>query len=298
LPCAVDVARYEEVERAAATIEAELGPIDVWVNNAMTTVFSPFAELDPDDFERSVGVTFLGQVWGTKAALDRMRPRDSGTIVNVGSALAFLGIPLQSPYCASKFACRGFTSSLRAELLHMRSNVHIGMVHLPAVNTPQFSWGKNMVTRRPMPVPPIYEPELAAAAIVWAAEHRRRSRILGSWNKLVVAAANVAPAFASQFAARTAWEGQLTEEPATAADPVNLRRPADAGVDFGARGRFTDRAGGFRDPSFLRSLPRTAANLAAAAAATLKEKSVEARVRRLSSIARAAPAEREPSFER
>jgi short-subunit dehydrogenase len=271
LPCPVDVACYDDVERAAATIEAELGPIDVWVNNAMTTVFSPFDELDPADFERAVRVTFLGQVWGTKAALTRMRPRDRGTIINVGSALAYVGIPLQSPYCASKFACRGFVSSVRAELLHRGSHVHVGMVHLPAVNTPQFSWGKNRLRRRPMPVPPIYEPELAANAILHAVEHRRRARILGSWNKLVVAAGSIAPAFATQFAARSAWEGQLTDDPASPDDPVNLREPADTDADFGARGRFSDRAGGFLDPSFLKSLPRTAADLAAAAGATVKE---------------------------
>jgi hypothetical protein len=160
---------------------------------------------------------------------------------------------------------------VRAELLHTGSHVHIGMVHLPAVNTPQFSWGKNRLRRRPMPVPPIYEPEVAAAAIVRAVEHRRRARILGSWNKFVVAAGSVAPALATQFAARSAWEGQLTDDPASPDDPVNLREPADADTDFGARGRFSDRAGGFLDPSFLRSLPRTAADLVAAAGATVKE---------------------------
>jgi NAD(P)-dependent dehydrogenase (short-subunit alcohol dehydrogenase family) len=271
LPCTVDVAEYDEVERAADAVESELGAIDVWVNDAMTTVFAPFTEVEPGDFERAVRVTFLGQVWGTRVALARMLPRDRGTIVNVGSALAYAGIPLQSPYCAAKFACRGFTTSLRAELLHTGSNVRVGMVHLPAVNTPQFSWCKNLLARRPMPVPPIYQPELAADAIVAAALEGRRSRVLGSWNKLVVAAGSVWPAFVTQFAARTAWDGQLTDEPSSPDDPVNLREPADERVDFGARGHFGDRAGGFTDPSFLRSLPRTVANLFAAAGATIEE---------------------------
>ena len=185
LCCAVDVAEFDEVDAAATRIEQELGPIDVWVNDAMTTVFSPFAELAPADFKRAVEVTFLGQVWGTKAALDRMRPRNRGSIVNVGSALAFIGIPLQTPYCASKFACRGFFESVRAELIHDHSNVRMSMVHLPAVNTPQFDWCKSNTQRRAMPVPPIYQPELPARVIVDVALDGRRAKVLGSWNKLL-----------------------------------------------------------------------------------------------------------------
>lgn len=158
-----DVACSEEVDAAAAKAESQLGPIDVWVNNAMATVFTPSWDCSPDDFQRAVEVTFLGQVWGTMAALARMRPRDRGTIVNVGSALCFVAIPLQSAYCSSKFACRGFFESTRAELLHNGSNVRLHMVHLPAVNTPQFDWCATSMPRHPQPVPPIYQPERGGA---------------------------------------------------------------------------------------------------------------------------------------
>ncbi len=157
-----DVANFEEVDAAATLVENELGPIDVWVNDAMTTVFAPTLEITPADFRRAVEVTFLGQVWGTMAALARMRKRNRGSIVNVGSALAFMGIPLQSAYCSSKFACRGFFESVRAELLHEHSDIRLSMVHLPAVNTPQFDWCETTLNRHPQPVPPIYQPEVAA----------------------------------------------------------------------------------------------------------------------------------------
>ena len=153
-----DVADHGQVAEAAARVEHELGPIDVWVNNAMTTSFAPVWELEPADFRRAVEVTFLGQVWGTMVALEHMRPRDRGSIVNVGSALAFMGIPLQSAYCASKYACRGFFDSVRSELIHEGSNVHLSMVHMPAVNTPQFNWCQTTMDTHPQPVPPIYEP--------------------------------------------------------------------------------------------------------------------------------------------
>src|SRR5690242_19333255 len=198
-----DVAFHEEVDIAAAKIESELGPIDVWVNNAMTTVFQRVVDTAPADFARAVEVTFFGQVWGTMAALARMRPRDSGTIVNVGSALAFLGIPLQAPYCASKFACRGFFESVRAELIEEGSNVRMRMVHLPAVNTPQFDWCQTDLDRRPQPVPPIYQPEEAAQAIVDAVHGSDPVTTLGSWNNLVVLAARYSPEVALQFAAAT-----------------------------------------------------------------------------------------------
>ena len=187
LVCPTDVADFVQVDAAASRIEQALGPITVWVNDAMTTVFSRFEDIEPDEFKRATEVTFLGQVWGTRAALARMRPRDRGTIVNVGSALAYIGIPLQSPYCAAKFACRGFFESLRAELIHEGSNVRLSMVHMPAINTPQFDWCKTKLDRRPMPVPPIYQPELAARFIVEAALNGRRAKIVGSWNKLLVA---------------------------------------------------------------------------------------------------------------
>ncbi len=271
LKCAVDVSDFDAVAAAATRVEADLGPIDVWVNDAMTTVFAPFTELDAEEFRRAVEVTFLGQVWGTKAALDRMLPRDSGHIVNVGSALAFLGIPLQSAYCASKYACRGFFDSVRAELLHRNSNVTMSMVHLPAVNTPQFDWGRALTTRRPMPVPPIYQPEVAARRIADVACDARRTSVLGSWNKLLVVAGQLSPALANQFAAIAAWDAQLTDSPVRADDPDNLTSPADDGRDFGAHGRFDDQAGGFLEPSYLRTLPDTAAQFAHAARATVVE---------------------------
>ena len=249
-----------------------MGEIDVWVNDAMTTVFSPFADMCPEDFKRAVEVTLLGQVWGTKAALDRMRPRDRGAIVNVGSALAFIGIPLQAPYCASKFACRGFFESVRAELLHDGSNIRMSMVHLPAVNTPQFDWCKTTTAQRPMPVPPIYEPEIPARFIVEIALDGRRAKVVGSWNKLLVAAAQISPTLANQYAAIGAWESQLTSKLAEASDPVNLLHPCDTGRDFGAHGRFDDRAGGFLDPSYLKTLPDTARKFATAVRATIAEK--------------------------
>src|SRR3954469_656266 len=165
----VDVSVFSDIDAAAERVEQELGPIAVWINDAMTTVFSPIWDVDPDDYQRAVEVTFLGQVWGTKAALARMRPRDQGTVVNIGSALAFMGIPLQSAYCAAKFACRGFFESVRAELIHEGSHIRVSMVHLPAVNTPQFDWCQTAFPERPQPVPPIYQPEVAADAVVAAA---------------------------------------------------------------------------------------------------------------------------------
>jgi NAD(P)-dependent dehydrogenase (short-subunit alcohol dehydrogenase family) len=271
IECRVDVADFAAVDAAATRVEEELGPVDLWVNDAMTTVFSPFADLTADEFRRAVDVTFLGQVWGTKAALDRMRPRDRGHIVNVGSALAFLGIPLQSPYCASKFACRGFFESVRAELLHEGSQVKLSMVHLPAVNTPQFAWGRVHTKRRPMPVPPIYRPEVAARRIAEVACDGRRANVQGAWNRMLVVTGQLAPACANQFAAIAAWDSQLTDEPTRPDDAGNLDAPADAVHDFGARGRFGQQSGGFLDPSYLRTLPGTAVKFVRALIATVRE---------------------------
>lgn len=272
LVCPIDVAEFGQVDAAASRIEEELGPITVWVNDAMTTAFSRFEDIKADEFKRATEVTFLGQVWGTRAALARMRPRDRGTIVNVGSALAFIGIPLQSPYCAAKFACRGFFESVRAELIHEGSNVRLSMVHMPAINTPQFDWCATKLDRRPMPVPPIYQPELAARFIVASALNGRREKIVGSWNKLLVAASKVAPGLGNQFAALSAWESQLTEQTASQDAPVNLWQPADDRVDYGAHGRFDAQAGGFLEPSFLKTLPRTAKKFGRAAHRTVREK--------------------------
>ena len=272
LQITTDVSEFEQVDRAASAVEAELGPIDVWVNDAMTTVFAPSWEVGPADFQRAIEVTFLGQVWGTLAALERMRPRDRGSIVNVGSALAFIGIPLQSAYCSSKFACRGFFESTRAELLHEGSRVRLSMVHLPAVNTPQFDWCQTAMSRHPMPVPPIYQPEIPARFIVDAALDGRRNKIVGSWNKMLIAVANLAPGLANHYAAVGAWDSQLTPDAVRPGRPSNLYEPADSDTDHGAHGSFDDKAGGFLDPSFLASLPLTAKTFCVAAARNLQDK--------------------------
>jgi NAD(P)-dependent dehydrogenase (short-subunit alcohol dehydrogenase family) len=268
----LDVSRFEEVDQAASRVEEDLGPIDVWVNDAMTTVFAPSWEVKPADFQRAVEVTFLGQVWGTTAALARMRPRDRGAIVNVGSALAFIGIPLQSAYCSSKFACRGFFESTRAELIHEGSHVRMSMVHLPAVNTPQFDWCETTMANHPMPVPPIYQPEIPAKFIVDAALNGRRDKVVGSWNKMLVGAARLAPGLGNEYAAMAAWESQLTNQKVSPDRPVNLYDPADGKVDHGAHGSFDSQAGGFMDPSFLKTLPKTAVTFWRAAAATARHK--------------------------
>ena len=253
-----DVSRFDEVDGAATRIEEEFGPIAVWINNAMTTVFAPVAETSPADFQRAIEVTLLGQVWGTTAALSRMRPRDSGVIVNVGSALSFVGIPLQAAYCASKFACRGFFESARAELLHDGSRVRMSMVPLPAVNTPQFDWCKTSLGHHPKPVPPIYQPEVAARHIVRSALDGRRSRIVGSWNRMLVMVDSLVPGIGNQYSALAAWDAQLTSEPIDPHRPVNLSRPADGDTDYGAHGIFDDESGGVLEGSFLSSLPQAA----------------------------------------
>jgi NAD(P)-dependent dehydrogenase (short-subunit alcohol dehydrogenase family) len=266
-----DVSQFEQVEQAATRVEEELGPIEIWVNDAMTTVFAPSWEVTPADFQRAIEVTFLGQVWGTMAALKRMRARDRGSIVNVGSALAFMGIPLQSAYCSSKFACRGFFESIRAELLHENSRVRISMVHLPAVNTPQFDWCATAMEHHPMPVPPIYQPEIPARFIVDAALDGRRSKIVGSWNKMLVAVASVAPGLGNQYAAIGAWDSQLTSQSVSPDRQNNLHQPADREADHGAHGSFDSQAGGFLDPSFLASLPTTAMTFCRAMARTARD---------------------------
>ncbi|MDQ4133458.1 MAG: SDR family oxidoreductase [Actinomycetota bacterium] len=252
-----DVAVWEEVDAAAERAETELGPIDVWVNNAMATVFGWAMEIEPAEIRRATEVTYLGQVHGTLAALHRMVPRNRGRIVDVGSALAFVGIPLQAAYCGAKFACRGFFQSVRAELLHRGSRVTMSMVHLPAVKTPQFEWSAVRVPKEPQPVPPMYPPEVAATSIVRAALDGRPSKVLGAWNKIVVAAASLAPGVINHYSARTGVESQQTSQPVAPGRPDNLHRPADEHDDYGAHGRFSDQSGGSTDPSFLRSFPKT-----------------------------------------
>ncbi|MGH9306305.1 MAG: SDR family oxidoreductase [Acidimicrobiales bacterium] len=272
LAISTDVSQFDQVDAAATRVETELGPIDVWVNNAMTTVFAPTWEVRPADFQRAIEVTFLGQVWGTMVALSKMRPRDRGQIVNVGSALAFIGIPLQSAYCASKFACRGFFESTRAELIHEKSHIRMSMVHLPAVNTPQFDWCQTVFDDHPQPAPPIYQPEIPAKFILEVALDGRRDKIIGSWNKILVAAARIAPGLGNQYAAIGAWESQLTNKKIRPNRGDNLYEPVDSDTDHGAHGQFDHDAHGFFTPSFLRTLPTTARTFCVAVAKTVEDK--------------------------
>lgn len=265
LGCPVDVSNWQQVGEAATRVEAELGPVEVWVNDAMTTVFSWSWDIEPDEYRRATEVTYLGVVHGTLAALARMRPRDRGRIVNVGSALAHLGIPLQAPYCAAKFAVRGFTESVRAELVHEGSGVVLSELHLPAVNTPQFDWCCAKLSNQPQPVEPIYQPEVAARAIVDTAFDGRRTGVLGSWNRGIVWATRLVPGVAAHFAALSAVDGQQTADAVEPDRPANLWDPVDTDVDHGARGRFSDISRGVLTPAFLRSVPDTLRQLVGAA---------------------------------
>ncbi|WP_340563175.1 SDR family oxidoreductase [Streptomyces sp. GSL17-111] len=245
LPLPVDVADHAALAEAARRVEAELGPIDVWVNCAFSGVFAPVVEVRPEEFKRVMEVTYLGYVHGTLVALSHMRPRGRGAIVQVGSALAFRGIPLQAAYCAAKHAVQGFTESLRCELLHERSSVRVTMVQLPAVNTPQFDWVLSRLPRRPQPVPPLYEPETVARTVVHAAAHpRRRAYWVGGSTVGTLLANRLAPGLLDRYLARTGYDSQQTDEPADPDAPANLWEPADGpgGRDFGTRGRFTGSA--------------------------------------------------------
>lgn len=235
-----DVANADQVEDAAEQTERELGPIDVWVNNAMTTIFARFSEITPNEFKRATEVTYLGQVYGTMAALKRMRARNRGTIVQVGSALAYRSIPLQSAYCGAKHAIIGFTDSIRSELIHDGSNVHITAVMLPAMNTPQFGWCRTRLPRHPQPVPPIYEPEVAANAIVWAAGHKRREIYVGWPTVEAIYGQELAPSFADRYLAAHGFDGQQTSQPVPPDRPDNLFEPVQA--DCAAHGIFGGQA--------------------------------------------------------
>jgi short-subunit dehydrogenase len=238
-----DVADADQVESAAAAVEREFGPIDVWVNDAMASVFSPIKEMTADEFRRVTEVTYLGFVYGTLAAMKRMLPRDRGAIVQVGSALAYRSIPLQAAYCASKAAIRGFTDSLRCELLHDKSNVHVTMVQMPALNTPQFGWVKSRLPHKAQPVPPIYQPEVAAEAIYWAAHHKRREVHVGWSTQQAIWGTKFAPGLLDRYLARTGYTGQQTDQAADPTRPNNLWEPMDGdGADRGAHGTFDDRA--------------------------------------------------------
>ena len=245
LPLSVDVADARAVEEAAETVEARLGPIDVWVNVAFTSVFAPFHEITADEFRRVTEVSYLGFVHGTMSALKRMRPRDRGTIVQVGSALAYRGIPLQSAYCGAKHAIQGFNESLRCELLHEHSNVRVTMVQMPAVNTPQFGWVLSRLPRHAQPVPPIYQPEVAARGVVYAAHHpRRREYWVGASTAATLAANAIAPGLLDRYLGRTGYDSQQTDQPRDPDQPVNLWKPADGrdGKDFGTHGIFDGRS--------------------------------------------------------
>jgi len=225
----VDVADPEQVEAAAARVEDELGPIDVWVNDAMATVFAPFVELTAQEFKRATEVTYLGAVYGTMAALKRMRARNRGTIVQVGSALSYRAIPLQAAYCGAKFGIRGFTDSIRVELRHDRSRVHITMVQLPGVNTTQFNWCRSKLPKHPQPVPPIYQPEIPAEAIYWAAHHRRRELWVGYSTLQAIIGTKLSALAGDIYLARTAFSGQQVQDMPVSPDrPDNLYEPVPA----------------------------------------------------------------------
>jgi NAD(P)-dependent dehydrogenase (short-subunit alcohol dehydrogenase family) len=247
LPIRTDVADHKQVAAAAEQVEGELGPIEVWVNVAFTSVFAPFIRIDPEEFKRVTEVSYLGYVYSTRAALDRMLPRDRGTIVQVGSALAYRGIPLQSAYCGAKHAIQGFHDSLRCELLHEGSNVAVTMVQMPAVNTPQFSWVLSRMPKQAQPVPPIYQPEVAARAVLYAADHpRRREYWVGGTTTATLIANKLAAGLLDRYLARTGYDSQQTDQDRDPDAPVNLWEPADGpgGRDFGAHGVFDARSTG------------------------------------------------------
>lgn len=235
-----DVSDPKQVEDAAQMVENHFGAIDVWINNAMVSVFSPVKKMAPDEYKRVTEVTYLGYVYGTLCALKRMLPRDQGIIIQVGSALAYRSIPLQSAYCAAKHAINGFTESLRSELIHDKSRVQVVQAHLPAVNTPQFDWVKSRLSGRAQPVPPIFQPEVIAKAIHWLADHPRREMYLGYPTTKAIIADKIAPGLADHYLARFGYEAQQTAEPADPNQPYNLWESVPG--HFGAHGRFDDRA--------------------------------------------------------
>ena len=258
----VDVANPEQVEAAAARVEIDLGKIDIWINNAMASVFSPIKEMTPEEFRRVTEVTYLGYVYGTLAALKRMLPRDRGVIVQVGSALAYRGIPLQSAYCAAKHAVQGFCDSLRCELLHDNSGVRLTMVQLPALNTPQFGWVKSRLPRKAQPVPPIFQPEVAAEAIYFAAHNPRREFYVGAPSVAVISINKLAPGLLDYILARTGYDSQQYDGAEDPNRPNNLWQPVPG--DHGAHGAFDARARRW-SPQLWTSEHRTLVALAAIA---------------------------------
>jgi NADP-dependent 3-hydroxy acid dehydrogenase YdfG len=240
LPIITDMADDRQVEEATEQIEQELGPIDIWINNAMVSVLSPALQMTADEYRRVTEVTYLGYVYGTLAALRRMVPRDRGVVVQIGSALAYRSIPLQSAYCAAKHAVQGFTESLRTELIHDGSRVHLTTVQLPAVNTPQFSWIRTRMPCHPQPVPPIFQPEVIARAVYWAAHHRRREFSVGFPTVKAIIGDKFIPGWLDHYLASIGYESQQTREPVAPGRPDNLYAPLPG--DYGAHGEFSDRA--------------------------------------------------------
>jgi NAD(P)-dependent dehydrogenase (short-subunit alcohol dehydrogenase family) len=265
-----DVSDPDQVFAAVEKMETEAGPIDVWVNVAFTSVFAPFDKITPAEFRRVTEVTYLGYVYATQAVLPRMKARDRGTIVHVGSALAYRGIPLQTAYCGAKHATQGFHEALRCELLHEKSNVHVTMVQMPAVNTPQFSWVRSKLPRHPQPVPPIYQPETVARNVVYAADHpRRREYWVGSTTMATLAVNAVAPGLLDRYLGKTGFDAQQTDQPHDPDAPDNLFSPADGdrGHDFGAHGEFDNQSRTW-DPQLWASRNHGTLAVAGAAAAT------------------------------
>ena len=237
----LDVADATAIEKVADKIEQKLGPIDVWINNAMASVFSPIKEMSADEFKRVTEVTYLGYVYGTLAALKRMLPRNRGLIIQVGSALAYRGIPLQSAYCAAKHAIKGFVDSLRCELIHDKSRVRVAMIDLPAMNTPQFSWVKSRLPRKAQPVPPIYQPEIAAEAIVYGSHHPRREIYVGMPTVGAITVNKVVPGLLDHYLAHFGYDSQQCDGREDRHRPDNLWEPVDDEKDFGAHGKFDSR---------------------------------------------------------
>lgn len=235
-----DVADAAQIENAAEELERVLGNVDIWVNNAMATVFSPFLEISPEEYKRATEVTYLGTVYGTMAALRRMYARNHGTLIQVGSALAYRSIPLQAPYCGAKHAILGFTDSIRSEIIHDRKNIRICMVQLPAHNTPQFSWGLAKLAKQPQPVPPIYQPEVAAQAIVWSAFHPRRELIVGWPAFKAIVGQKIVPGYIDRVLSSKGYSGQMKDEPMDPQRPANLFEPVPG--PFGAHGIFDKEA--------------------------------------------------------
>ncbi len=267
----VDVSDHDQLEAAASSVEDAFGPIDIWVNDAMVTVYAEFLDIEPAEYRRATEVSYLGMVWGTRAALKRMVPRDRGSIVQVCSAMSYRGIPLQSPYCGAKHACKGFTESVLTELLHHKSNVQVSMIQLPGVNTTQFTWGRTKLPKQTMPVPPIYQPEVAADAIHYAAHHKRRQVYVGIPTVMNILGERVAPWLLDRYLAKSGYKSQMTDKDLDASGHDNLFEPVDE--DRGSHGPFDDQAHGI-SPQYELAKRRSAvlggAGLAVAGAAAAR----------------------------